>query len=89
MHFVEKCFYARYNDIKGEKMVLDAEFIGKKIRYIRKSAKKSQEAFAEEIDSTARTVCNIENGAVVPMLQTIANISEKFNYSVDSIIKKE
>ena len=89
MHFVEKCFYARYNDIKGEKMTLDAESIGKNIRNIRKAAKKSQEAFAEEIDSTARTVSNIENGAVVPMLQTIANISERFNCSVDSIIKKE
>ena len=89
MHFVEKCSYIRYNNIKGEKMILDAEFIGKNIRDIRKAAKKSQESFAEEIDSTARTVSNIENGAVVPMLQTIANISEKFNCSVDSIIKKE
>lgn len=55
-------------------MILDAELIGKNIRNIRKSAKESQEAFAEKIDSTARTVSNIENGAVVPMLQTIANI---------------
>lgn len=89
MRFVEKCSYTRYNNIKGEEMILDAEFIGKNIRDIRKAAKKSQEAFAEEIDSTARTISNIENGSVVPMLQTIANISEKFNCSVDSIIKKE
>ncbi len=70
-------------------MTLDAESIGKNIRNIRKAAKKSQEAFAEEIDSTARTVSNIENGAVVPMLQTIANISERFNCSVEHIIRKE
>lgn len=89
MRFVEKCSYTRYNKFKGEEMILDAEFIGKNIRDIRKAAKKSQEAFAEEIDSTARTISNIENGSVVPMLQTIANISEKFNCSVDSIIKKE
>ena len=89
MCFVEKCSHARYNNIKGEEMILDAEFIGKNIRDIPKAAKKSQEAFAEEIDSTARTVSNIENGSVVPKLQTVANISERFNCSVDSIIRKE
>ena len=70
-------------------MVLDAVFIGNNIRNIRKSANKSQESFAEQIDTTPRTVSNIENGVVLPSLQTIANISECFNLSIDSIIRKE
>lgn len=70
-------------------MILDAENIGKNIRQIRKTAKMSQEEFAEEINITARTVSNIENGVVIPTLQTVAKISENFNCSVDFIIRKE
>ena len=70
-------------------MILDAEFIGNNIREIRKAANKSQEMFAEQIETSTRTVSNIENGTVIPSLQTIANISERFNRSVDSIIRKE
>ena len=70
-------------------MILDAEFIGNNIRDIRKAANKSQEMFAEQIETSTRPVSNIENGVVIPSLQTIANISECFNRSVDSIIRKE
>lgn len=70
-------------------MILDAEHIGKNIRDIRKAAKESQEKFAEQIDTSARTVSNIENGDVVPSLQTVANISENYNRSIDSIILKD
>ena len=70
-------------------MILDAEFIGNNIRDIRKAANKSQEKFAEQIETSTRTVSNIENGTVIPSLRTIANISECFNRSVDSIIRKE
>ena len=89
MCFVAIHFIQHYNKTKGEKMVLDAEIIGKNIRKIRKSANKSQEAFAEKLEVSTRTVSNIENGVVVPSLQTVANISENFNCSVDSIIRKD
>ena len=89
MRFVEKYSYTQYNKTKGEKMVLDAEIIGKNIRKIRKSANKTQEAFADKLEVSTRTVSNIENGVVVPSLQTVANISENFNCSVDSIIRKD
>ena len=70
-------------------MNLDAEYIGNNIRNIRKAAKQSQESFAEQIDTTPRTISNIENGVGLPSLQTLANISECFNLSIDSIIRKE
>ena len=70
-------------------MLLDAEIIGKNIREIRKFANKSQEAFAEKLEVSTRTVSNIENGIVVPSLQTVANISESFNCSIDYIIRKD
>ena len=70
-------------------MVLDAEYIGNYIRDIRKSANKSQEAFAELLNVSTRTVSNIENGVVIPSLQTIANIADCFDCSVDSIIRKD
>ena len=88
MRFVAIRFIQQYNKTKGEKMVLDAEIIGKNIRKIRKSANESQETFAEKLEVSTRSVSNIENGAVVPSLQTVANISENFNCSVDSIIRK-
>lgn len=67
-------------------MELDAKLIGNKIKEIRKSAHKSQEGFAETIDTSARTVCNIENGVVLPSLQTVVNIAEQFKSSVDDIV---
>ena len=36
-------------------MILDAEFIGNNIRDIRKAANKSQEMFAEQIETSTRT----------------------------------
>ena len=74
---------------RGETMILDAEFIGVNVRNIRKSANQSQETFAEIVDVSTHTVSNIENGVVVPSLQTIVNIAERFNCSVDSIIRKD
>lgn len=70
-------------------MILNAKDIGNRVRNIRKSVKKPQELFAEMIETSSRTVSNIENGAVLPSLQTVANIAERFNCSIDEIIGKE
>ncbi len=70
-------------------MFLDARYIGNNIRSIRKNAKQSQETFAEVIETSSRTISNIENGIVIPSLQTVANIAEQFGCTVESIIKKE
>ena len=70
-------------------MKLDAKDIGNRIKAIRLSEHKSQETFAEIIDTSSRTVSNIENGFVIPTLQTVANKTDSFNCSLDVIVGKE
>lgn len=70
-------------------MNLDAEVIGENIRNIRKDAKQTQEEFAEEIGISTRSVSYIENGCVIPSLQTIVNIIEIFDCRLDKIICRE
>ena len=67
-------------------MALDTKLIGNNIRKIRKNAKKSQEAFAEKIEASVRTISNIENGTVLPSINTLYNIAQSFGCSVDSLI---
>ena len=67
-------------------MELDAKRIGKTVRELRKNNHKSQERFAELIEITPRTVYNIENGFVVPQLQTIVNIAAYCNCSIEDIL---
>ncbi len=70
-------------------MILDPVFIGNQVRNVRMAANQSQEEFAEKINTTARTVSNIENGTVVPTLQTVVDIAESFNCTIESIVRKE
>ena len=70
-------------------MLLDVKMIGERIRTIRKEQNKSQEAFAEMIDTSTRTISNVENGAVVPSLQTVANIAEQCGCTIDSIVRRD
>ena len=61
--------------------------IGEIIRQIRKSGThKTQEAFAELIDTTPETVSNIERGLVFLNTQTLVSISEKCSVSSDYIL---
>ena len=69
-------------------MKLDAKAIGRQIRMHRKLQKKSQEALAELIDMSTRTISNIETGTVIPNLQTVASIAECLDCSVDELISK-
>ena len=55
-------------------MALDTKLIGNNIRKIRKNAKISQEAFAEKIEASVRTISNIENGTVLPSINTLYNM---------------
>ena len=70
-------------------MILDPVFIGNQVRNVRIAANQSQEEFAEQINTTARTVSNIENGTVIPSLQTVVDIAESFNCTIESIVRKE
>lgn len=68
-------------------MLLNAKAIGAKIRQIRKiEQQKTQEQFAEFIDSSARTISNIETGKTIPDIQTLANIAEQCNVSINEIL---
>ena len=89
MRFVVFRHLLCYAFFKGESMKLDPKLIGDNIRTLRKSKNTTQEKFAELVDVSARSVSNIENGEVTPSLQTVVNIAEYFNCSVDSIIRKD
>ena len=61
--------------------------IGKKVWSIRKEIlKKTQEEFAEIIDTTPETIGNLERSVVYPSLRTIARIAECCGHSVDDIL---
>ena len=70
-------------------MLLNPKAIGREVRIRRRLIKKSQEWLAEKIDTSTRTVCNIETGAVLPSLQTMVNLAEGFNCTVDELLAQE
>ena len=64
--------------------------IGEIVRTLRKeSSHKTQEQFAELIDTTPETVSNIERGIVMPNTKTLINIAEACNVSIDYILGTE
>lgn len=70
-------------------MRLDSKAIGRQIRRRRKAENQSQELLAELADTSTRTISNIETGAVLPSLKTLANLAESFCCSIDELIRKE
>ena len=61
--------------------------LGNKILKIRKENKMSQEQFAEVLNVTRQTVSNWENGNNYPDIETLIKISDKFNVSLDILLK--
>ncbi len=61
--------------------------LGNKILKIRKNNKMSQEQFAEILNVTRQTVSNWENGNNYPDIETLIMISDKFNVSLDILLK--
>lgn len=61
--------------------------LGKKILKIRKDNKMSQDEFAETLDVTRQTVSNWENSKNYPDIETLIKISDKFNISLDILLK--
>ena len=61
--------------------------LGDKIFKIRKDNKMSQEQFAEILNVTRQTVSNWENGNNYPDIETLIKISDKFNVSLDILLK--
>ena len=61
--------------------------LGDKILKIRKDNKMSQEQFSEMLNVTRQTVSNWENGKNYPDIETLIIISDKFNVSLDILLK--
>lgn len=63
--------------------------IGFEIMSIRKERKMTQEEFAQLFSVTRQTVSNWENEKNYPDLQTLVDISEKFEISLDKLLKED
>lgn len=63
--------------------------IGTKIIEIRKQKNMTQEDFAKIFHVTRQTVSNWENEKSYPDLQTLVQISNEFNVSLDSMLKED
>lgn len=61
--------------------------LGKKILKIRKDNKMSQDEFAEILNVTRQTISNWENSKNYPDIETLIKISDKFNISLDILLK--
>ncbi len=63
--------------------------IGERIIKIRKERKMTQEDFAKIFHVTRQTVSNWEHEKSYPDLQTIIQISDEFNVSLDALLKED
>lgn len=61
--------------------------LGKKILKIRKDNKMSQDEFADILNVTRQTISNWENSKNYPDIETLIKISDKFNISLDILLK--
>ena len=65
----------------------DLQTVGKIIKDIRKSSEhKTQERFAELIDTSVETVSNLERGLCLISTTTLVKIAENCNVSADEIL---
>lgn len=62
--------------------------LGKKLLEIRRENKMSQEDFAEIFNVTRQTISSWENSKSYPDIETLIKISDKFNVSLDILLKK-
>lgn len=62
--------------------------IGRQIAELRKKQGLTQEAFGERFHVTRQTVSNWENGKSYPELQTLVELSEYFEISLDVLLKE-
>ena len=62
--------------------------LDEKIKKIRKDNKMSQDDIAEILNVTRQTISNWENGKNYPDIETLVKISDKFNISLDILLKE-
>ena len=59
-----------------------------RLRMERARIKKTQKQVAEETGITAAAICNYENGDRVPTLQTLAQLADFYDASIDYLVGK-
>ena len=63
--------------------------LGNKIAEIRKKNKMSQEYFAELFNVTRQTISSWENSKSYPDIETLVKLSDKFDISLDILLKED
>lgn len=63
--------------------------IGEKIRYRRNELGMTQQTVADQLHITRQTISNWENDKSTPDLQTIINLSDIYQISLDDLLKNE
>lgn len=63
--------------------------LGNKIQEIRKKNKMSQEEFAEIFNVTSQTISSWENSKSYPDIETLIKLSDKFDISLDILLKED
>ena len=63
--------------------------LGNKIQEIRKKNKMSQEEFAEIFNVTRQTISSWENSKSYPDIETLIKLSDKFDISLDILLKED
>ena len=63
--------------------------LGNKIQEIRKKNKMSQEEFAEVFNVTRQTISSWENSKSYPDIETLIKLSDKFDISLDILLKED
>jgi repressor LexA len=59
-----------------------------RLRMERARIKKTQKQVAEETGIAASAICNYENGDRVPTLQTLAQLADFYDASIDYLVGK-
>lgn len=67
-------------------MDINTVAMGARIRAARKERKLSSEVVAEKVDIAVESLWHIENGAKRPSLQTLCNIAEVLDVSLDYLV---
>lgn len=62
---------------------------GKRLKELRKNAKMTQQELGKQINVTKVSICCYENGTRIPSLETLIDLSNLFNVSLDYLVGQD
>ncbi len=65
---------------------ISSDFIGKKIRNLRKSDNKTIKEFSKALNVSEGTIYSWESGQRIPKLELLVNICNMYHVSLDSFV---